>query len=158
RQGSRIGFDAKKGVIDESDTRKKVDDSLKLMFRPEFLNRIDATIIFHPLTDQEIRKISLLEINRVRVQLKEKVITLEITDEALDLLSKRGYDPTFGARPLRRIITNLIEDPLSEGLLAGRFRENDVVVVDVHENLLRMRPQREIEETEPDQEAADVLI
>ncbi|HEY0739635.1 MAG TPA: ATP-dependent Clp protease ATP-binding subunit [Herpetosiphonaceae bacterium] len=158
RQGSRIGFDAKKGVIDESDTRKKVDDSLKQMFRPEFLNRIDATIIFHPLTDSEIRKISLLEINRVRVQLKEKVITLEITDEALDLLSKRGYDPQFGARPLRRIITNLIEDPLSEGLLAGRFRENDVVVVDVHENLLRMRPQREIEETEPDQEAADVLI
>ncbi|HEX6293163.1 MAG TPA: ATP-dependent Clp protease ATP-binding subunit [Herpetosiphonaceae bacterium] len=158
RQGSRIGFDAKKGVIDETDTRKKVDDSLKQMFRPEFLNRIDATIIFHPLTDQEIRQISLLEINRVRQQLKEKGITLEITDEALDLLSKRGYDPQFGARPLRRIITNLIEDPLSEGLLAGRFREGDAVLVDVYENLLRMRPQREIEETQPDQEAEDVLI
>jgi ATP-dependent Clp protease ATP-binding subunit ClpC len=158
RSASRIGFDSKRGVIDETDTRRKVDDALKQMFRPEFLNRIDATIIFHPLTNEEIRTISLLEINRVRLQLKEKNITLEITDEALDLVSKRGYDPQFGARPLRRIVTNLVEDPLSEGLLSGRFVNGDTVVVDVQENLLRLRSQREIEETQPDQETEDVLI
>ncbi|WP_026369556.1 ATP-dependent Clp protease ATP-binding subunit [Kallotenue papyrolyticum] len=153
RQASRIGFDAKRGQIDEEDTRKKVNDALKQMFRPEFLNRIDATIIFHPLTHQEIRQIALLEIDRVRRQLREKNITLEISDAALDLLAQRGYDPQFGARPLRRTITNLVEDPLSEGLLAGRFRADDTVIVDVHEGELRLRSQREIEETEP----ADVL-
>ena len=158
RQASRIGFDAKRGVIDETETRRNVNDALKQMFRPEFLNRIDATIIFHPLTNEEIRTIALLEIDRVRKQLKEKNITLEVTDEALDLVAKRGYDPQYGARPLRRIVTNLVEDPLSEGLLAGRFIANDKVVVDVQENLLRLRSQREIEETQPDQETEDVLI
>ena len=157
RQASRIGFDAKRGIIDETDTRRNVNDALKLMFRPEFLNRIDGTIIFHPLTNEEIRTISLLEVNRVRVQLKEKAITLEITDEALDLVSKRGYDPQFGARPLRRIVTNLVEDPLSEGLLSGRFVNGDKVLVDVKDDLLRLRSQREIEQTEPDPETEDVL-
>ncbi len=75
----------------------------------------------------------------MRAALKDKSITLEITDEALDLLGKRGYDPQFGARPLRRIITNLVEDPLSEGLLAGRFLVGDRVVVDVQDDLLRLR-------------------
>jgi ATP-dependent Clp protease ATP-binding subunit ClpC len=158
RQGSRFGFDAKRGVIDEADMRKKVDDSLKQMFRPEFLNRIDATIIFQPLSDVEIRQISLLEINRVREQLKEKNLTLEITDEALDLLAKRGYDPQFGARPLRRVITNLIEDPLSEGWLSQRFQTGDTVVVDVDENALRLRSQREIEQTDPEPEPESVLV
>ncbi len=158
RQASRIGFDAKRGIIDETETRRNVNDALKQMFRPEFLNRIDGTIIFHPLTNEEIRTIALLEIDRVRQQLKEKNITLEITDEALDLVAKRGYDPQYGARPLRRMVTNLVEDPLSEGLLAGRFVTNDKVLVDVEENLLRLRSQREIEETQPDQEPEDVLI
>ncbi len=158
RQASRIGFDAKRGIIDETETRRNVNDALKQMFRPEFLNRIDGTIIFHPLTNEEIRTIALLEIDRVRQQLKEKNITLEITDEALDLVAKRGYDPQYGARPLRRMVTNLVEDPLSEGLLAGRFVTNDKVLVDVAENLLRLRSQREIEETQPDQEPEDVLI
>ncbi|MDQ5851895.1 MAG: ATP-dependent Clp protease ATP-binding subunit, partial [Chloroflexota bacterium] len=153
RQGSRIGFGSKRG-IDEEDTRKKVDDALKQLFRPEFLNRIDGTFIFHPLTDEEIRQIALLELARVRKQVAEHAITLEVQDDAIDLIAKRGYDPTFGARPLRRIITNLIEDPLAEGLLDGRFKDGDVVMVDTQENLLRLRSQREIEETEPDEEPA----
>ncbi|HZB96665.1 MAG TPA: ATP-dependent Clp protease ATP-binding subunit [Herpetosiphonaceae bacterium] len=154
RQGSRIGFGGKRGVIDEEDTRKKVEDALKQLFRPEFLNRIDGTIIFHPLTDAEIRDIALLELGRVRKQLAESNITLDVKEDAIDLIGKRGYDPTFGARPLRRIITNLIEDPLAEGLLEGRFQVGDVVVVDTQEGLLRLRSQREIEQTEPAEEAA----
>ena len=154
RQGSRIGFGGKRSGIDEEDTRKKVDDALKQLFRPEFLNRIDATIIFHPLTDREIREIALLELARVRKQLGESNITLEVSEEAIDLIGKRGYDPTFGARPLRRIITNLIEDPLAEGMLEGRFKVTDVVVVDTQDGLLRLRSQAEIEQTEPDAEPA----
>jgi len=154
RQGSRIGFGGKRGVIDEEDTRKKVEDALKLLFRPEFLNRLDGTMIFHPLTDEEIHSIALLEVGRVRKQVTEHNIALEVNDDAITLIGKRGYDPTFGARPLRRIITNLIEDPLAEGLLEGRFREGDTVIIDTEEGLLRLRSQREIEETEPAEEPA----
>ncbi|MDW8148526.1 MAG: hypothetical protein RMJ48_19795 [Roseiflexaceae bacterium] len=131
-----------------------MDDALKQLFRPEFLNRIDATIIFHALTNDEIRQITRLMLKRVQEQLKEHNLALEVTDEACDLLAKRGYDPAYGARPLRRIITNLIEDPLSEGVLEGRFRSGDTVLVDVAtldngEQYLRLRPKREVEETQP---------
>ena len=95
---------------------------LKQTFRPEFLNRIDAMIVFHSLTQEQIRQIVDLELTRVRKQLAEQEITLEVTTEAMDLLGERGYDHTYGARPLRRIIQNLIEDPLAEGLLDSRFQ------------------------------------
>jgi ATP-dependent Clp protease ATP-binding subunit ClpC len=154
RRASRIGFSgySSGSELDNEDIRKKVDDALKQLFRPEFLNRIDATIIFHALTNDEIRQITRLMLKRVQDQLKEHNLTLEITDEACDLLAKRGYDPAYGARPLRRIITNLIEDPLSEGVLEGRFRSGDRVLVDVAtldngEQYLRLRPAREVEET-----------
>jgi ATP-dependent Clp protease ATP-binding subunit ClpC len=153
RRASRIGFSGYSAgsELDNEDIRKKVDEALKQLFRPEFLNRIDATIIFHALTNDEIRQITRLMLKRVQEQLKEHNLTLEITDEACDLLAKRGYDPAYGARPLRRIITNLIEDPLSEGVLEGRFRSGDRVLVDVAtldngEQYLRLRPTREVEE------------
>jgi ATP-dependent Clp protease ATP-binding subunit ClpC len=154
RRASRIGFSgySSGSELDNEDIRKKVDDALKQLFRPEFLNRIDATIIFHALTNDEIRQITRLMLKRVQDQLREHNLMLEITDEACDLLAKRGYDPAYGARPLRRIITNLIEDPLSEGVLEGRFRSGDRVLVDVAtldngEQYLRLRPAREVEET-----------
>lgn len=152
RRASRIGFGGEVIGIDEDDTRRKVEDALKQLFRPEFLNRIDATIIFHPLTSDEIRQIATIMIKRVQQQLKDHQIELIVNEEALDLLARRGYDPTFGARPLRRIITNLIEDPLAEGFLEGRFQENDTVVVDTKEDLLRLRSMRQIEQEEPEAE------
>ena len=87
---------------------------------------------------------------RVQAQLKEHGLTLDVRDDAHAMLAQRGYDPAFGARPLRRIITNLIEDPLSEGVLEGRFRTGDIVVVDTAtlengETYLRLRPQREVD-------------
>jgi ATP-dependent Clp protease ATP-binding subunit ClpC len=84
----------------------------------------------------------------------EHTIDLVVHEDAITLISKRGYDPTFGARPLRRIITNLIEDPLAEGLLEGRFKDGDTIVIDTADNLLRLRSQREIEQTEPAEEPA----
>src|SRR6266508_3177242 len=151
RRASRIGFSgfSAGGELDTDDVRKKVDDALKQLFRPEFLNRIDATIIFHALTNDEIRLIAMLLIKRVQEQLKDHGLMLDVRENGLELLAKRGYDPAFGARPLRRIITNLIEDPLSEGVLEGRFQPGDTVIVDMAtlesgETYLRLRPAREV--------------
>ena len=154
RRASRIGFGGNPGEIDEDDTRRKVDEALRQLFRPEFLNRIDATIIFHPLTNEEIREIATIMLKRVQKQLDDHQIKIDVRTDALDLLGKRGYDPAFGARPLRRIITNLIEDPLAEGLLDGRFHHGDVVVIDTQDNLLRLRALRQIEQEEVEESAA----
>ena len=148
RRASRIGFGGSANEIDNQDMRHKVDEALKQLFRPEFLNRIDATIIFHPLTNAEIQSISTLMLKRLQNQLNDHQVKLEVHEDALDLLARRGYDPAFGARPLRRIITNLIEDPLAEGLLDGRFKDGDLVIVDTREDLLRLRSQRQIEADE----------
>ncbi len=166
RRASRIGFSSvgTGGELDNDDVRKKVDDALKGLFRPEFLNRIDATIIFHTLTSEEIHQITALLLKRVQTQLKEHALTLDVRPDAYDLLAKRGYDPAFGARPLRRIITNLIEDPLSEGVLDGRFTAGDTVVVDTatvegNEQYLQLRSQRQIDADaqEPEPEPADAV-
>jgi len=116
--------------------KDKVLGQLKQTFRPEFLNRIDGVIVFHPLTPEQIHQIVELELKRLRTQLQEKDIKLEVTEAAMRLLGERGYDRQFGARPLRRIIQNLIEDPLAEGLLENRFPEGSTVVVDVRDDLL----------------------
>jgi ATP-dependent Clp protease ATP-binding subunit ClpC len=122
----------------------KVMGQLKQMFRPEFLNRIDATIVFHSLTKEQIREIVDLELKRVREQLTEQGITLDVSTEAMDLLGERGYDHTYGARPLRRIIQNLIEDPLAEGLLDSRFAVNSTIRVEVEDDLLKLVPVGEL--------------
>ena len=147
RGASRIGFLGKDGEANNLDLQNRVNEALRMVFRPEFLNRLDATIIFHALSTVEIRQISRYLLARVQKQLNEHKLTLDVTDEACDLLAKRGYDPAFGARPLRRIITNLIEDPLSEGVLDGRFVAGDTILVDVAtlengESYLRLQPQR----------------
>ncbi len=124
--------------------RDKVLSELKQAFRPEFLNRIDASIVFHSLTAEEIREIVDLELGRVRRQLAEQDIQLEVTLEAMDLLADRGYDQTYGARPLRRIIQNLIEDPLAEGLLNSRFQANSTIKVEVEDDLLKLTEAQEL--------------
>ncbi|HRA48182.1 MAG TPA: AAA family ATPase, partial [Thermomicrobiales bacterium] len=144
-----LGFTAKQDPDatkkrDYDQMSEKVMGQLKQMFRPEFLNRIDATIVFHSLTKEQIREIVELELKRVRDQLFEQGITLEVSTEAMDLLGERGYDHTYGARPLRRIIQNLIEDPLAEGLLDSRFAENSVIRVEVEEDLLKLVPVEEL--------------
>jgi ATP-dependent Clp protease ATP-binding subunit ClpC len=118
--------------------KEKVLAQLKTTFRPEFLNRIDGVIVFHPLTSIEIREIVELELKRVRTQLREKEVEMEISDEALDFLGKRGYDRQYGARPLRRLIQNLIEDPLAEGLLENRYNAGDIITIGVEEDLLKL--------------------
>jgi len=154
RRASRIGFGGNAAEIDQNDMRRKVEESLRMLFRPEFLNRIDATIIFHPLTTEEIQSITQLMLKRVQTQLDEHQIKLVVQPDALELLARRGYDPAFGARPLRRVITNLIEDPLAEGLLSGQFRDGDTVIVDTFEDQLHLRSQREIDQEKVEESPA----
>ena len=130
--GFAIKEDEEKTKAREYDRmREKVTAQLKQTFRPEFLNRIDAVVVFHSLAKEQIRQIVELELGRVRKQLSEQEIELEVTEAAMDLLGERGYDHTYGARPLRRIIQNLIEDPLAEGVLDSRFQSGSTVRVDV---------------------------
>jgi ATP-dependent Clp protease ATP-binding subunit ClpC len=119
-----------KQQVEYEKMKEKVLGEMKKIFRPEFLNRIDATVVFHSLTKEHIRQIVDLMLNQVSAALKEKEITLEVTDAAKDFLGNKGYDPVFGARPLRRLIQDLVENPLSEALLRGEFLSRDTVVVD----------------------------
>jgi ATP-dependent Clp protease ATP-binding subunit ClpC len=139
--GFAIKEDEEKTKTREYDRmREKVTGQLKQTFRPEFLNRIDAVIVFHSLAKEQIRQIVDLELARVRKQLLEQEIELEVSEAAMDLLGERGYDHTYGARPLRRIIQNLIEDPLAEGVLDSRFQAGSTIRVDVEEDLLKLEP------------------
>ena len=98
--------------------------------RPEFLNRIDAQVVFHALSEEHIREIVDLMIVDLEKQLSEKQITIEVTNEARDYIGREGYDETYGARPLRRVIQNLIEDKLSDLILDGTIEEGNDVLVD----------------------------
>ena len=118
--------------------RERVLSQLRQVFRPEFLNRIDNVVVFHSLNQQQIRQIVDLQLARIRKQLEEQEITIDFSIEAMDLLGERGYDPQYGARPLRRIIQNLIEDPIAEGLLEGRFSSGDHIEVEIEDDLLKI--------------------
>ena len=111
----------------------RITDELKRVFRPEFLNRVDETIIFHPLSAEEINEVVTLMVDRVGKQVAQKGMDFEVTEAAKAYLSREGFDPQYGARPLRRAVQRLVEDPLAEEILLGKFLANDTVVVDVDE-------------------------
>ena len=127
--------------------KEKVLSEVKRFFRPEFLNRIDGIVVFHALTRDHILQIVDLLLDEVRINLTEKGVSLEISDGAKELLAVRGYDPTFGARPLKRVIQDLIEDPLSEQLLQGRFGPGDMVFIDVDGGEITVGPVAELAKT-----------
>jgi len=112
------------------DMKSRIMGELKRVFRPELLNRIDEIIVFHKLTKEEITEIVDLLLVRLQSQMAEHGLALQLTDDAKELLVDQGYDPTMGARPLRRAIQRLVEDPLSDQILAGGFKEGSTVVVD----------------------------
>ncbi len=105
-------------------------------FRPEFMNRIDETVVFHPLDKEQIRRIADIQINRVRARLSEREFSLTITSDALDYLANAGYDPVYGARPLKRAIQQLIENPLAASILSGKFNPGDVIKVTLSDSHL----------------------
>ena len=139
-----IGF--RRGVDTQSDRdklRDSVEEALKQAFRPEFLNRIDEIVIFDPLTQEQIQTIVGLMMDEVDKRLEEQGVTAKLTAEARAWLAKEGFDPTFGARPLRRAIQRYVENPLSKEILTGNFQEGDHVVVDVGPDGLAFRTAKE---------------
>ena len=135
KRASLIGFnmDDDSDVGEEDQYKRmsgKVMGELKKAFRPEFLNRIDATVVFRALTRGDIHQIVDMELDQVRERLAEHEVELEMTSDAMDLLAEKGYDPDYGARPLRRAIQDLVEDPLAEKLLTGEFSAGDRIIIE----------------------------
>ncbi len=136
KRGTSLGFggtpsdDSKTLDQDYSEMRKTVMESLRRAFRPEFLNRVDATIVFRSLSKEEIGEIVELEIKKVNERLEERAMAVSLTDAARKYLADKGYDPDFGARPLRRLITSMVEDRLSDVILSGDIKLGSTVQVD----------------------------
>jgi ATP-dependent Clp protease ATP-binding subunit ClpB len=128
----------KSGEIGEK-TRDAVMAEMRAHFRPEFLNRVDEIVLFKPLTMKEIERIVDLQLNLLRTRLAERKITLELTDTAKELLARRGYDPVYGARPLKRIIQRELETKLSRALLKGEITDNSKVEVVAHKGELEFK-------------------
>ena len=136
KKQTSLGFQLKRDEAAEEkvsydDMRKKLNDSLKRSFRPEFINRLDSVVIFRSLNKDDIEKIVSLELSKVSERLKEHNLTLTASLAALAALAEQGYDAEFGARPLRRVIQQKVEDPLSDRLLSGEFVDGDAIEIEL---------------------------
>ncbi|HPX66162.1 MAG TPA: ATP-dependent Clp protease ATP-binding subunit, partial [Anaerolineaceae bacterium] len=144
------------------DMQKKLMDALKRQFRPEFINRMDTVIVFRALNRADIRKIVELELGKVQEMLIEQDLTISATDEAFDFMAEEGYDPEMGARPVRRVVQQMIEEPLSDALLMGQFEAGDHIIAELEEEdgkkRIVLRKEERIgildEEQEPEAELA----
>jgi len=134
RKGGTLGFLQTSSNGEDRQEHDKIDKALKSTFRPEFLNRVDEIIMFSPLSLEEMRKIVVLQMTEVQTRLSEHGLKVELSEEARDWLAETGYDPAFGARPLRRVLQKHIESPLSIKLLAGEYTSGDEILVTVDEN------------------------
>lgn len=133
RRGGTLGFLQQSSSSEEKESHDKIEKSLKATFRPEFLNRIDEIIIFSPLSEEQMLQIVDLQMNEIRERLAEHNLKVELSKAARTWLAKQGYDPNFGARPLKRILQKFIESPLSIKLLAGEYKSGDLVKADLDE-------------------------
>lgn len=155
KRQTSIGFDIKRDQeLDEKlayqEMRKKLLNSLKRVFRPEFIDRVNSVIVFRALSIESIKEIVELELNKVSQRLEEHAIVINTTPAALEMLAEMGYDPEMGARPLKRVIQQNIEDTLSDSLLAGEFEDGDMIMVDVVDDKISLYKNEEkpIEEEE----------
>ena len=129
-QMEKLNGSNKEQIVEE--TKREVMNMLKKTIRPEFLNRIDETIMFLPLTEPEIRQIVTLQINSVRRMLEGNGVTLQLTDAAINFLAQAGFDPEFGARPVKRAIQHYLLNDLSKKLLAQEVDRNRPIIIDVN--------------------------
>jgi len=155
KKQTSLGFQLKRDEKTEErqsydEMRKKLTESLKKVFRPEFINRLDSVIVFRALNKDDIRQIVSLELNKVTERLAEHAVTLTATEAALDQLAESGFDVEMGARPLRRVIQQKVEDPLSDALLSGTFCEGCTVLVEVVEGEVVLRRATPAEEKTPE--------
>jgi ATP-dependent Clp protease ATP-binding subunit ClpC len=160
KRETTLGFtvksdDAQTAAASYDRMKDKVMDEVKRFFRPEFLNRIDATVVFHQLDESEILSIVDLMMDQVKKELDEKKIGLEITEEAKKHLAEKGFDPVLGARPLRRLIQNEVEDSLSDEVLGGHLNDGDVAVVDFEDDKIVIRTKKKAVESSTGDDASD---
>ena len=134
--GSAVFRDAS---LPKDKVRESILDDVATFFRPEFVNRIDEIVVFEPLTKDDLRTIADIQVRQLARRLSERKLALELTDAAYELLSEEGYDPAFGARPLKRLLQRELENPLAMKLLAGEIRDGDTVLVDVEDGRLTIR-------------------
>jgi ATP-dependent Clp protease ATP-binding subunit ClpB len=128
--GSDVIQEASRRGEDDERLKDELMDVLRRTFRPEFLNRVDETVIFKSLGREQLEKIVEIQLKDLRKRLAERKLHIEVTPEAKAVLAERGYDPVFGARPLKRTIQRMIENPLAVDVLAGRFHDGDTIVVE----------------------------
>ena len=133
---AKIGFVETEKKIEYEKLKNKIMVELPKLFRPEFLNRIDDTIVFQPLQIEHVRKICLNLINELQKRLSNKKISLDISNKAIDHLTSLGYDIHYGARPLKRVIQKNIDNEIANRLLAGEFKENVTIAIDYDDNKL----------------------
>ncbi len=153
RRQSALGFAARLDDEDRDRSYETMSRSLKShlrrLFRPEFLNRLDAIVVFRPLDREALRRIVELEVEKVRTRLRESGFDLRLTEAALNWLAEHGYSEEYGARPLRRLIQQEVEAPLSDAILAGDYHPGDLIVMDADEEGLIHLPSAEQEATQP---------
>ncbi len=133
RQNGSLGFLQKADSPEDRQAHEKIEKALKSTFRPEFLNRIDEIIMFSALNTEQMVQIVDLQMKEVYARLEEHGLKVEMSQKARNWLATEGYDPSFGARPLKRAIQKYVESPLSVGLLAGDYKEKDTVIIDLNE-------------------------
>ena len=153
--GRAMGFGAGTGesVRNYETMKESVMKEVKELFRPEFINRVDEMIVFHSLSEEDIQKITELMLKQVAERLAERDVKLSWNEEAVKKLAQEGYDPKFGARPLRRLIQRTVEDSMSEGLLSGTIRFGETVMLTVKDGQITVTGN---ETPEPEKEAAAV--
>jgi ATP-dependent Clp protease ATP-binding subunit ClpC len=127
--GNAFGFTKRAEVQDYEKIKKSLTSEVERFFRPEFVNRLDDLIVFRPLIKDDLNQIIEFELGKLRKRLTEKGMSLEIDQKAKDFLIDKGYNPDFGARPLRRALSQFVEDPLAENLLSGEFAAGDAIWV-----------------------------
>jgi len=130
---SNLGSDIiqqKAGEANYADMKDAVMEIVRMAFRPEFINRLDEIVVFHPLDEVQIRAIARIQIGYLKQRLVDRDMGLDLSDAALDLLGEAGFDPVYGARPLKRAIRAQLENPLAQEILSGHFKPGDTVQVD----------------------------
>ncbi|MFB0546853.1 MAG: AAA family ATPase, partial [Anaerolineae bacterium] len=163
KRGTRMGFaqPADEDLDEESaykEMRKKVIGEFEKAFRPEFRNRLDGVMVFKALTREEIKRIVDIELREVHERLGEQHMKLEVSEAAKELMAEKGYNRDFGARPLKRVIQQMIEDHLSEGLLAGRFQPGDSILADLEGDEITFQVTERTEIKEEEQDALEALF
>lgn len=128
--------------------KSRVMDAVKMTFRPEFINRLDETIVFHPLKQEDVRKIAYIQVEKLKERMEKQGIHLYVEDSAVELLAEKGYDPAFGARPLKRTIQSMLQNALADKILDEKPSERDELVVTGKDGEVEVNVKKEIRSEE----------